>query len=294
MDDDLFELCSATRPACGRKRAAGVLLNWMVLTCLGLAVAAGAAWVAGWVELGWMPGWAEMDWLRLAPGVGAGVLATGLVGGLWAATGRGLAREPLTPAELRQRSIPPRQFREAIVEVGPGTGFMTSVPAGGPQAPDSHRSIRRSVAPRRAACGDLAASERIWQLRFDTGQTCMLRGTALLGRAPAERLEYAGAELMRVEDGSMTVSGTHLAVGSSSVGVWVSDLGSTNGSAVVTPHGRESALHAGKRVTVPIGGRVRLGDRIMCVQEEAWRSRDDLGDLRGSDGSRDRRRGSAR
>ena len=198
--------------------------------------------------------------------------------------GRDVTRHPAQPSEVRQRSTKPREAREAIVEVRPGVVAATA-PVGGPQAlvgppPSINQpspqppmippaamaspSTRVTAAP---APPIAPPPERSWLLRFDTGQTCVLRGTVLLGRAPKANPGYPGATLVQVQDPSMTVSGTHMAVGATEIGVWVADLGSTNGSAIMTAVGRERAINAGTRVPVASAGRVRLGDRVMVVQE---------------------------
>jgi len=116
-----------------------------------------------------------------------------------------------------------------------------------------------------------AAPAHHWLLRFDTGQTFLLNGTALVGRAPSASPQYPNAALVRVEDASRTVSSNHLAVGGTDLGVWIVDLGSTNGSAVISKIGQERAVSSGTRVSVESGGRVRLGDRVMRVEEaRSW------------------------
>ena len=62
------------------------------------------------------------------------------------------------------------------------------------------------------------------------------------------------------------MSGTHLAVTSNELGVWVEDLGSTNGSELRTPNGRAQTLAVRVRTPVSGGSRVRLGDRWMTVE----------------------------
>ncbi|MCL2482089.1 MAG: hypothetical protein FWF43_01465 [Propionibacteriaceae bacterium] len=110
-----------------------------------------------------------------------------------------------------------------------------------------------------------------WLLRFDTGQTFLLSNTAVVGRSPSANPQYPGAALVRVEDASRTVSSSHLAVGGTDLGIWIVDLGSTNGSAVISKMGQEKVVSAKTRTSVESGGRVRLGDRVMRVEEaRSW------------------------
>lgn len=106
-----------------------------------------------------------------------------------------------------------------------------------------------------------------WVLRFDTGQSYLLRSPVLLGRAPTPKGAYAGAELVNVQDPSVTVSNTHLAAGPDERGVWICDLGSMNGTAIISASGRERTLAAGVRAIAPAGARVRIGDRYLQVAE---------------------------
>ncbi len=201
--------------------------------------------------------------------------------------GRNVLVEPVSRAELESRFRVKSKPRPAIIEVRPGQSPNRS-PIGGSPGSGSGAAVSTTMhqegalttqtaggditrtsapvtgrAPQSSAGSATAAS--VWLLSFDTGEVHLLRGSALIGRQPVGRVSHPGAELLRISDPSCTVSGTHLAVTSNEVGVWVEDLGSTNGSEVRAPSGRTQALAVRVRTAVAKGSKVRLGDRWMTV-----------------------------
>jgi hypothetical protein len=117
-------------------------------------------------------------------------------------------------------------------------------------------------------------------LEFDTGQQELLAGTALLGRDPEPFDKFPGAQLISIADPDSSVSGTHLAIGSSAGQVWVMDLASTNGTEVITKAGRARALTAMVKAELPAGARVVLGMRTMRVRQgnqPVWTDRKTIG-----------------
>jgi pSer/pThr/pTyr-binding forkhead associated (FHA) protein len=202
--------------------------------------------------------------------------------------GRDVHAQPVNATELDALVHRP-VVRPAIIEVNPGSPAGAAGPWQRPEPvrqpawqPPSAPPPTAPRAPYRAPAAPAGYAEgatRIaaapapppppaataWTLSFDTGQTHLLREAAILGRAPVAQAGYRSADLVRVEDSSQTVSSTHLAVRGNEVGVWVEDLGSTNGSEIVTPAGRAKALSPHSPIAVPAGGRVRLGDRWFTV-----------------------------
>lgn len=124
-----------------------------------------------------------------------------------------------------------------------------------------HRTSASSPSP-----GGDAPPQVFRRLRFDIGGLHSVSGPALVGRSPAAHRRFPEARLIPLEDPSRTVSSTHLAVTPNDLGVWVEDLGSTNGSELVSQHGRVRPIPAGVRTAVPLGATVRLGDRTMRVE----------------------------
>ncbi|QBE49381.1 FHA domain-containing protein [Leucobacter triazinivorans] len=102
-------------------------------------------------------------------------------------------------------------------------------------------------------------------LSFDTGQRERLRipTTAHLGRQPAPSAE--GEQLVAVYDPDSSVSKTHLRLEYRGGSVWVTDLGSTNGSVLVDDTGESTSLERGARIRLDDGASVRMGERGFTV-----------------------------
>lgn len=155
---------------------------------------------------------------------------------------------PLAPVPIQRGTsasdpvVVPLQVRAAQV-AGPG-------PA--PSSEEADRTVAR---------GSGAA-----RLLLDTGQQVMLGGTVLLGRDPVAVPPWTGAVLVPVPDYS--VSKTHVALRLEGTRVLVHDLGSTNGTVVVSPGGSATVAVPGDVLEAPAGSTVRFGDRSLRV--EAW------------------------
>lgn len=155
---------------------------------------------------------------------------------------------PLAPVPIQRGTsasdpvVVPLQVRAAQV-AGPG-------PA--PSSEEADRTVAR---------GSGAA-----RLLLDTGQQVVLGGTVLLGRDPVAVPPWTGAVLVPVPDYS--VSKTHVALRLEGSRVLVHDLGSTNGTVVVSPGGSATAAVPGDVLEAPAGSSVRFGDRSLRV--EAW------------------------
>lgn len=102
-------------------------------------------------------------------------------------------------------------------------------------------------------------------LTFDTGQreTVAAYTTVALGRAPSA----TGGEdqLIVVTDSSTTISKNHARWEEDRSGVWVTDLGSTNGTELIFADGRTAVLTPGVRTSAQGVARIRLGDRTFTM-----------------------------
>ncbi|OJX69596.1 MAG: hypothetical protein BGO94_13995 [Micrococcales bacterium 72-143] len=105
-----------------------------------------------------------------------------------------------------------------------------------------------------------------WTLVLADGGEAVVGRALLVGRNPAPFDAWPGAELLPVDDPTHSVSKTHAAFEVDDSGLWVHDLGSTNGVWVV--HGDDVTEAApGRRVAVPTGSFVELGDYVLTVRE---------------------------
>jgi uncharacterized RDD family membrane protein YckC len=115
-----------------------------------------------------------------------------------------------------------------------------------------------------------AVSDR-WRVSFDTGESFLVEGLALVGRRPEGRNGEQVRHLVELPSTDMSLSKTHAQFQIAADGALVvMDRGSTNGSFLVR-QGVPRGLPAGKAATLVDGDHVRFGDREMTVVREGWR-----------------------
>lgn len=103
-------------------------------------------------------------------------------------------------------------------------------------------------------------------ITFDTGSAATTRGVAVIGRDPVLRSTDVDAILLPLNDPTMSVSKTHLAIGRDGSGFWVQDRSSTNGSQITEPDGNVLTVIPERTVRVQAGSRVAFGDRWLEVR----------------------------
>ena len=162
---------------------------------------------------------------------------------------------PVQPAPVQQAPVPP------VAPVQPAAAPAAESPAEAEDFEDIE-ATRFSVSSRRAA-GDGSAPPRI-VVEVDPGRRVTVASRMLVGRNPQQD---AGAPAMplRLEDTTRSVSKTHLELLPESDGLRVTDLGSTNGSAVIAPDGTVHELVAGTPARVTAGWTVQAGARRLLV-----------------------------
>ncbi|GAA4378932.1 RDD family protein [Nocardioides caricicola] len=109
------------------------------------------------------------------------------------------------------------------------------------------------------------AEPTTWRVTFDSGESLVLEGPALVGRRPDAGNDDAVRHLVPLRSEDMSLSKTHarLHVGADGTLV-VTDRGSTNGSYLIR-QGAARELAPGRATTLLDGDRVRFGDREMTV-----------------------------
>jgi FHA domain len=105
-----------------------------------------------------------------------------------------------------------------------------------------------------------------WRLVLPDGQKIVVTKTTLVGRNPGSNSRFPGAKLESVSDPAKSVSKTHAVLQADSEGLWITDLGSTNGVIVTQPDGTELDLGPEERTRVETGAAIDLGDFIMRVE----------------------------
>lgn len=103
------------------------------------------------------------------------------------------------------------------------------------------------------------------RIRLDTGAFADIAGVALIGRQPIAGGPDTGAAIIAVDDPGSSVSKTHARLISDGEGIWVEDLGSTNGTRVATAGEAPVALRPGDRRLARPRAVVRIGDRSFEV-----------------------------
>lgn len=167
----------------------------------------------------------------------------------------------------------------------PGAAILPSAPpAVVPQAPESTPEAEPprapqpraeatqppvEVAPPAAAVPAetlVAQAAPAWHLVMPHGDApVVVAGAVVIGRSPAVIPEYAQAQLVKAADPSRSVSKSHALLGIDATGLWVADLGSTNGTFVITPGGGDVKVQPGAPVYVPAGSDIELGQYVIQV-----------------------------
>jgi hypothetical protein len=107
-----------------------------------------------------------------------------------------------------------------------------------------------------------------WTVSFDTGESLVVEGLALVGRRPEGRPGEPVRHLVPLPSKDMSLSKTHAQFQVAPDGTLVvMDRGSTNGSTLVRS-GVSRELPAGKPTSLLTGDVVRFGDRFMKVYRE--------------------------
>jgi hypothetical protein len=102
-----------------------------------------------------------------------------------------------------------------------------------------------------------------YRLLLDDGSAHEVRGVAMLGRNPSAE---TGQERIVLPDETRSVSKSHLRLESTAEGLQVTDLGSTNGSALILADGSSQDLDPHSPLSLPDGATLSIGDRTLTVE----------------------------
>jgi uncharacterized RDD family membrane protein YckC len=113
-----------------------------------------------------------------------------------------------------------------------------------------------------------AAPESRWRITFDSGESFVVEGLALVGRQPEPRPGESARHLLPLPD-DRSVSKTHAQLQVAPDGALVvMDRGSTNGTVLVR-RGVSRDLTPGAPATLLDGDRLQLGDHRMTIARES-------------------------
>ncbi|GLK16529.1 RDD family protein [Herbiconiux flava] len=168
------------------------------------------------------------------------------------------------PAPVAPSAVPPATESFAPIDRVPGF------------APEGAGGARASAPPaddfestRLSGSGPVSVPAGVIVFRLDTGEVVPITRHGVLGRDPVAPGGDASDLLIALQGDTLSVSKTHLEFGLEDGRVWVSDRGSTNGTALVRGDGVELELDAGERVRVESGDRIRVGTRVLQVEGSA-------------------------
>lgn len=103
-------------------------------------------------------------------------------------------------------------------------------------------------------------------LEFSTGQVVTVTGAGLIGRAPHAEPSGTALQLVRVDDPGRSVSKVHARFEADADGLWIEDLDSGNGTALVQPGLAPLPILPGRRHPVSSGCVVRIGLQSFTVR----------------------------
>ena len=235
-----------------------------------LLVAAGVSGLVGvWVAPGawWVP-------------CGLGILLAVLQLALLATRGRTLGRlalrqrtvddltgTPLRPGRLLAHLVQPGRRRlTADLRAGRDPMRPRLVPVRLGPAGGSAALAAPSTPPDGAAAPDLPAEPRASiGIVLETGERYEIHGSLLLGRSPADPTGRGDRALLAWPDLSRRLAKTHVLLEWSGTVLWVTDLNSPTGTALVAPGGQRVPLAPGVRVGAVAGSSVECGGRSLKV-----------------------------
>jgi len=237
-----------TVPAAGSQRAAALTIDVAVVVCLAAAGilcaglgAAAAAWTllaaAAAAVVGMLVALARAG--RTPGGVAAGIRTVERTSA--APSGARLLADLFTG---RLRSFDLRRGRDPLAPAL--AAFRFPEPVERPAAPRTHGALVRAAL-----------------VTLDSGQRLPLESSLVLGRSPVATPD-APSPVFQWPDLSRTLSKSHARLEWDGRRVWITDLGSTNGTALRTAAGDQPLL-AHQRTPLPAGALLALGDRTLTV-----------------------------
>ena len=197
----------------------------------------------------------------------------------------GRAFQPVAPEALIGLAVATtHHFATSSRVTPPSFGVTTGEPGalrtGAARAPDldddGATSLADPLAPHPEQAGALPWMEgpgwtvtpirRSALLLLDSGEQLTLDTPLLIGRAPAQIPNLPTSTLYAWADLSRTISKTHALLEWTGSAVTVTDLGSTNGTALATDQDVSSTLLPFHPHQVGNGAQIRIGDRAIQVQ----------------------------
>lgn len=156
-------------------------------------------------------------------------------------------------------------------EAGPSLGLVTAVP-GFSRAAESPLEVPPPVSIELEE-EDLDATRLSapretlkWVIELPGGETAEIRDAIVVGRNPAPPAHLPSAVELRLNDQTQSVSKTHATLQARDGLLWVTDLHSTNGTALTNLAGEVTPCPAGTAVPASDGWQIGFGDFVVRLR----------------------------
>ena len=107
--------------------------------------------------------------------------------------------------------------------------------------------------------------DSLWRLVLADGRRISIKTSIVLGRRPAARAEFPGAELETIDDPAKSVSKSHAVIVPWNDRIYVLDLGSMNGTTVAAD-GRRRTVPTTEYLEVPEDAVIEVGSYFLSVE----------------------------
>lgn len=168
---------------------------------------------------------------------------------------------PMFTAHHAASSTSTSHAAEAEPEPDTDRVWALSCPHGHVNPPET-RSCRLCSAPIEESTPRLIDRPALAGVHSNRGDFVDVRSGVVIGRSPSASKGPAGAAVLRVPSPSSDISRSHVLVRAQDWALMVTDLHSTNGTAVVPVSGKPFTLEDGATVEVQLGTVLDLGDGV--------------------------------
>ncbi|MFE4000809.1 RDD family protein [Nocardioides sp. YIM B13467] len=177
------------------------------------------------------------------------------------------AAQAAAEAQAAPTLVPAPIARQAPPAPVPPTPTPPAPPA--PPVPSAPQAAAQPAPPPPPVPAPQPAATARWRVTFDTGQSFVVEGLAIVGRGPEPRPGEEVAHRVALSSSDMSLSKTHAQFQIAADGTLVvMDRGSTNGTTLIR-QGAARALGARRPAALVDGDKVKFGDRTMDVVREA-------------------------
>ncbi|OUE28859.1 RDD family protein [Clavibacter michiganensis] len=176
---------------------------------------------------------------------------------------RGLRLRTTVTADLRAGRDPLGVAREPVDALGDDRDAADGATPG-TDDPTRRARRRRAATPTR----DEGLRSTAAALILDSGESVLVAAPIVVGRKPEAQVDGVVHDVHPWADLSRSVARTHARFSWSGSSMWITDLGSPSGTAIITPDGERRPLVARVPTAASIGWTVELGRRRLLIGPE--------------------------